>query len=78
MTDTLVATRREKRIEIARALWKLPCETMPNTEISRRAGLSVTTLYRVLGRRSVAQKGVIQSALQNPVRTQSQGIDGDV
>lgn len=71
MTDKpMAAKRREEGIEIARPLWKLPCETMPNTEISRRAGLSITTLYRVLGRRAVAQKAVTQSAIQTLSRRQ--------
>ncbi|GBR20495.1 hypothetical protein AA105894_2571 [Asaia spathodeae NBRC 105894] len=50
------ADRRAKAVAIARPLWGLSSGEMPNTEIARRAGLSITTLYRTLGRRSVAQK----------------------
>ncbi|WP_220792461.1 recombinase family protein [Gluconacetobacter diazotrophicus] len=50
------AERRTKAVTIARPLWGLPSDEMPNAEIERRAGLSITTLYRALGRRTAAQK----------------------
>lgn len=53
---SMAAERRAKAVAIARPLWGLPSDEMPNAEIERRAGISITTLYRALGRRTVAQK----------------------
>ncbi len=50
------AERRAKAIAIAQPLWGLPSEEMPSAEIERRAGISITTLYRELGRRTPAQR----------------------
>ena len=50
------AGRRAKAIAIARPLWGLPSEEMPSAEIERRASISITTLYRRLGRRTPAQQ----------------------
>lgn len=50
------AERRAKAIAIARPLWGLPSEEMPSAEIERRAGISITALYRELGRRTPAQQ----------------------
>ncbi|WP_146926903.1 hypothetical protein [Asaia bogorensis] len=59
------ADRRAKAVAIARPLWSLSSGEMPNTEIERRAGLSITTLYRALGRRSIAQKTAKQRREKN-------------
>jgi hypothetical protein len=48
--------RREAGLAIARPLWGLPSEEMPATEIAKRSGLSVGTLYRFLDRRTPAQR----------------------
>lgn len=48
--------RSEAAVAIARPLWGLPSEEMSATAISERCGLSVTALYRLLGRRTPAQK----------------------
>ncbi|MBS0988913.1 hypothetical protein JK182_09590 [Acetobacter okinawensis] len=53
---SMAAERRTKAVAIARPLWELPSKDMPNAEIERRAGISITTLYRALGPRTVAQK----------------------
>ena len=48
--------RREAWLAIARPLWGLPSEEMPATEIAKRSGLSVGTLYRFLDRRTPTQR----------------------
>lgn len=48
--------RREAALAIARPLWGMPSEDMPATTIAERAGLSIGTLYRLLGRRTPAQR----------------------
>ncbi|GAB3586985.1 hypothetical protein APE01nite_24010 [Acetobacter peroxydans] len=57
---SMAAERRAKAVAIARPLWALPSEDIPNAEIERRAGISITTLYRALGPRTVAQKSARQ------------------
>ena len=64
--------RREAALAIARPLWGLPSEDMPATEIAKRAGLSVGTLYRFLDRRSLAQR----RAKANPVQTDLEDFTG--
>lgn len=60
MAASMAAERRAKAVAIARPLWALPSEDIPNAEIVRRAGISITTLYRALGPRTVAQKSARQ------------------
>jgi hypothetical protein len=60
MAASVAAKRRAKAVAIARPLWALPSEDIPNAEIERRAGISITTLYRALGPRTVAQKSARQ------------------
>lgn len=52
--------RRELALEIARPLWAMSSEEVPNEEISRRSGISVPTLYRALGRRSGARRARVR------------------
>jgi DNA invertase Pin-like site-specific DNA recombinase len=48
--------RREAGLAIARPLWGLPSEEMPSSEIAKRSGLSLGTLYRFLDPRTPAQR----------------------
>lgn len=43
------------KLPVARPLWARPSEEISTTEIAKRSGLSVKTLYSYLGRREVAQ-----------------------
>ena len=66
--------RREAGLSIATPLWGLPSEAMPASEISKRSGLSVGTLYRFLGPRTPAQRRVKAKA----VRTKEKAAQTDL
>lgn len=48
--------RRKEALAIARPLWSLPSDEMSAEAVAERAGLSVGSLYKYLGRRTPAQR----------------------
>lgn len=64
--------RRKEALAIARPLWGLPSDDMPAEAIAARAGLSVGSLYKYLGRRTPAQR----RAKANPIQTDLENFTG--
>jgi hypothetical protein len=66
--------RRQEALAIARPLWGLPSVDMPAEAIAARAGLSICSLYKYLGRRAPAQR----RAKANPAQTDLEDFTGPV
>ena len=69
--------RREAWLAIARPLWGLPSEEMPATEIAKRSGLSVGTLYRFLDRRTPTQRRAKAKTAQTDLRGFPRAAESD-